>query len=71
MQATVLSHLHLDLLSCPDSNQDKQDQNLLCYHYTTGQLKRKITKFLRINISRIKIYAYIYISYYFFNYLKV
>ena len=20
-----------------DSNQDKQDQNLLCYHYTIGQ----------------------------------
>ena len=25
------------LLSYPDSNQDKQNQNLLCYHYTIGQ----------------------------------
>ena len=25
------------LLSDPDSNQDKQNQNLLCYHYTIGQ----------------------------------
>ena len=24
-----------------DSNQDKQDQNLLCYHYTIGQLRCK------------------------------
>ena len=25
------------LLSYLDSNQDKQNQNLLCYHYTIGQ----------------------------------
>ena len=25
------------MLSYPDSNQDKQNQNLLCYHYTIGQ----------------------------------
>ena len=25
------------LLSYPDSNQDKQNQNLLCYHYTIRQ----------------------------------
>ena len=25
-------------LSYPDSNQDKQNQNLLCYHYTIRQL---------------------------------
>ena len=24
-------------LSYPDSNQNKQNQNLLCYHYTIGQ----------------------------------
>ena len=24
-------------LSYPDSNQDKQNQNLLCYHYTIRQ----------------------------------
>ena len=27
----------LKKLSYPDSNQDKQNQNLLCYHYTIGQ----------------------------------
>ena len=25
------------LLGYPDSNQEKQDQNLLCYHYTIAQ----------------------------------
>ena len=25
------------LLGYPDSNQEKQDQNLLCYHYTISQ----------------------------------
>ena len=32
--------LHLQtffVLSYLDSNQDKQNQNLLCYHYTIGQ----------------------------------
>ena len=24
-------------LGYPDSNQEKQDQNLLCYHYTISQ----------------------------------
>ena len=28
----------LNKLSYPDSNQDKQNQNLLCYHYTIRQL---------------------------------
>ncbi len=27
----------LFVLSYLDSNQDKQNQNLLCYHYTIGQ----------------------------------
>ena len=27
----------LNKLSYPDSNQDKQNQNLLCYHYTIRQ----------------------------------
>ena len=27
----------LQTLSYKDSNLDKQDQNLLCYHYTIGQ----------------------------------
>ena len=26
------------LLGYPDSNQEKQDQNLLCYHYTISQI---------------------------------
>ncbi len=25
------------MLGYPDSNQEKQDQNLLCYHYTISQ----------------------------------
>lgn len=33
----VSSHELTFLLSYPDSNQDKQNQNLLCYHYTIGQ----------------------------------
>ena len=33
------------MLSYPDSNQDKQNQNLLCYHYTIGQsLLRSLVK---------------------------
>ncbi len=35
--AYIIDSYLLMLLSCSDSNQDKQDQNLLCYHYTTGQ----------------------------------
>ena len=31
------SKLPLPLLSRKDSNLDKQNQNLLCYHYTTRQ----------------------------------
>ena len=36
------------LLSHLDSNQDKQIQNLLCYHYTIGQFFRdaKVKKFV-------------------------
>ncbi len=28
---------HASLLGYSDSNQEKQDQNLLCYHYTIAQ----------------------------------
>ena len=31
----------LKLLFYSDSNQDKQDQNLLCYHYTIEQYKQR------------------------------
>ena len=30
------------VLDYPDSNQEKQDQNLLCYHYTIVQSKCQI-----------------------------
>ncbi len=29
--------MRLVSLGYPDSNQEKQDQNLLCYHYTISQ----------------------------------
>ena len=36
-------------LSYPDSNQDKQNQNLLCYHYTIRQSPyRPLSKGLQI-----------------------
>ena len=31
------SHDRLFVLSCRDSNPERQNQNLLCYHYTTAQ----------------------------------
>ncbi len=41
--------LELFMLSCQDSNLDKQDQNLLCYHYTTRQFQTaKIVIFTKI-----------------------
>ena len=30
------------LLSCQESNPNEQSQNLMCYHYTTGQLPLNI-----------------------------
>ena len=35
--ALFSSDWHFKLLGYPDSNQEKQDQNLLCYHYTISQ----------------------------------
>ena len=32
-----ITHIHLFMLDYQDSNLDKQNQNLLCYHYTIGQ----------------------------------
>lgn len=48
--------LQLILLSCQDSNLDKQDQNLLCYHYTTRQFgTAKVVNFLKTKKYRLKI----------------
>ena len=33
----MLYHIPPFWLGYPDSNQEKQDQNLLCYHYTIVQ----------------------------------
>ncbi len=33
--------LYLSTLGYPDSNQERQDQNLQCYHYTIAQLRCK------------------------------
>ena len=35
--------LRVNLLGYPDSNQERQDQNLQCYHYTIAQSKGKGT----------------------------
>lgn len=35
--STMLLITCYTLLSCKDSNLDQENQNLLCYHYTTGQ----------------------------------
>ena len=32
------------MLGYPDSNQEKQDQNLLCYHYTISQYDIQLKK---------------------------
>ena len=34
-----------NLLGYSDSNQEKQDQNLLCYHYTISQFSYQNTRF--------------------------
>ena len=33
----MCEHRLLSLLGYPDSNQERQDQNLQCYHYTIAQ----------------------------------
>lgn len=33
------------MLGYSDSNQEKQDQNLLCYHYTISQFSYQNTRF--------------------------
>ena len=43
----------LFLLGYSDSNQEKQDQNLLCYHYTIAQTNGRQC-FLRENFCRHK-----------------
>ena len=42
MGPTGASCLLDTLLSKADSNHHKQNQNLLCYHYTIGQYRRKV-----------------------------
>ena len=44
---------HASLLGYSDSNQEKQDQNLLCYHYTIAQNNGRQC-FLRENFCRHK-----------------
>ena len=44
---------YLFLLGYSDSNQEKQDQNLLCYHYTIAQTNGR-QYFLRENFCRHK-----------------
>ena len=39
-----VTFLHFELLSDQDSNLDRQNQNLQCYHYTIGQLILKVAK---------------------------
>ena len=36
--------MRLFLLGYPDSNQERQDQNLQCYHYTIPQTLRCISR---------------------------
>ena len=39
----------LSLLGYPDSNQERQDQNLQCYHYTISQCRTDLLSVLRCN----------------------
>ena len=36
-EASVCGNLSFEWLGYPDSNQERQDQNLQCYHYTIPQ----------------------------------
>ena len=52
-EKTQKKQLQLKLLielGYPDSNQEKQDQNLLCYHYTIAQTIIRIPS-VRISVS--------------------
>ena len=40
-----LERLRSSLLGYPDSNQERQDQNLQCYHYTISQFVVAIVLF--------------------------
>ena len=60
--------LQLILLSCQYSNLDKQDQNLLCYHYTTRQFgTAKVVNFLKTKKYRLKIYFFRFQNDHFFS----
>ena len=45
---SIFQSFHIIMLSLADSNHYKQNQNLLCYHYTKGQslLECKVSVFL-------------------------
>ena len=57
----VVSLFHFFELSYLDSNQDKQNQNLLCYHYTIGQSSvfsfRKFSRCLKDG-AKIEVFLY-------------
>ncbi len=45
------------MLGYPDSNQERQDQNLQCYHYTIAQLRgQSYNNFLWLLFQRPKIF---------------
>ena len=44
--------LAIFLLGYPDSNQERQDQNLQCYHYTIPQFRCKEKPFSRLRVQR-------------------
>ena len=41
---TVWGEAPLVLLGYPDSNQERQDQNLQCYHYTIAQTVKQVRR---------------------------
>ena len=47
---------HASLLGYSDSNQEKQDQNLLCYHYTIAQNQRT-TVIFNLTVQRYNIFG--------------
>lgn len=40
-----LANARLPLLGYPDSNQERQDQNLQCYHYTIAQCSNAMQRY--------------------------
>ena len=48
----LMEALSLKRLGYSDSNQEKQDQNLLCYHYTIAQNQLSLVKFSILTVQR-------------------